>query len=72
MDMSGLDAWGKWSLVRFGLKNEFTTEVDEEQHQLLHTDMFVDYNLDSPYIDNSFGNLFARVSFTPTDRFSVL
>lgn len=71
MDMSGLDAWGKWSLVRFGLKNEFTTEVDEEQHQLLHTDMFVDYNLDSPYIDNSFGNLFARVSFTPTDRFSV-
>ena len=71
MGMNGIDSWGKWSMVRFGLKNEFTSELDGEQHNLLHTDMFVDYNLDSPYSDNRFGNFFFRATLNPTDRFSL-
>lgn len=68
---TSIDAWGTWSVWRFGAHNVFSTTVDGSPYTLLHWHVFLDYNEENPNTPNNFSNLFSEVTFRPTDRLSI-
>ncbi len=68
---TSIDAWGTWSVWRFGAQNVLSTTVDGAPYTLLHWHVFIDYNEENPNTLNNFSNLFSEVTFRPTERLSV-
>lgn len=71
MGFTSIDAWGTWTVWRFGAQNVFSTTVDGDPYTLLHWNVFIDYNVENPNTPSTFSNLFSTVTFRPTERFSV-
>ncbi len=68
---TGVDGWGDWNIIRFGMQNVFTTHVDGEQRRLLSWDAFCDYNVDNPGSPSRFSNLYNILTFYPSKRFEL-
>lgn len=68
---TSIDAWGTWSVWRFGAQNVLSTTVDGSPYTLLHWNIFIDYNEENPNTNNNFSNLFSEVTLRPTERLSV-
>lgn len=65
---NGLDGWGKWTIVRFGMQNLLNSTVDQERVRLLDWNVFVDYNADGPDAVSKCSNLYSYLSFRPSER----
>lgn len=68
---NGLDGWGKWTVVRFGVQNILNSSVDKERVRLLDWNVFVDFNADSPDDDSKCSNLYSYLRFRPSERLHV-
>lgn len=71
MGFTGIDAWGTWTVWRFGTQNVLATTVDGEPFTLLHWNVFIDYNEENPNTLSNFSNLFSEVTFHPDERLWV-
>lgn len=65
---NGLDGWGDWTVVRFGVQNILNSSVDKERVRLLDWNAFVDCNTDSNEGESKYSNLYSYVRFRPSER----
>lgn len=65
---NGLDGWGQWTVVRFGVQNILNSSVDKERIRLLDWNLFVDYNADSDDDESKYSNLYSYLRFRPSER----
>lgn len=65
---NGLDGWGQWTVVRFGVQNILNSAVDKERIRLLDWNLFVDYNADSDDDESKYSNLYSYIRFRPSER----
>lgn len=68
---TSIDAWGTWTVWRFGAQNVLSTTVDGAPYTLVHWDIFIDYNAENPNTASNFSNLFSTVTVKPTERLRV-
>ena len=68
LSFTGVDGWASWSVWRMGLQNVLTTRYDGEMRSLLTWNAFFDINVDNPYSDNNFSNLYSVLKMRPTER----
>lgn len=65
---TGLDGWGQWTVVRFGVHNLLNSSVDEERIRLLDWNVFFDYKADSPTEEGKYSNLYSYLRLAPSER----
>lgn len=68
---NGLDGWGKWTVLRFGVQNILNSSVDSERVRLLDWNAFIDYNADSKNGENKYSSLYSYLRFRPSERLSM-
>lgn len=68
---NGMDGWGHWTVVRFGMQNLLNSHVDRERVRLLDWNVFLDYKADDTDTDSKFSNLYSCVRFRPSQRLNV-
>lgn len=65
---TGIDGWGKWTIMRIGVQNILNSSVEQERVRLLDWNVFIDCNADNPNTDSRYSDLYSFVNFTPSDR----
>ncbi len=60
--IDSIDAWTIW---RVGVRQKLQTRRGDNTFNWLELDTFVDVNIDNPYDDTDFSNLFNRLTFRP-------
>lgn len=65
---TGIDGWGKWTIVRMGVHNIFNSYVEDERVRLVDWNVFIDANVDNPNTDSRYSDLYSFLSFNPSER----
>lgn len=65
---TGVDGWGKWSIMRMGVRNLFNSSVENQRVRLMDWNVFIDYNAENPNTDSRFSDLYSLLRFTPSER----
>lgn len=65
---TGVDGWGKWTIVRMGVHNIFNSNVEDERVRLVDWNVFIDANIDNPNTDRRYSNLYSFLNITPSER----
>lgn len=70
-DFQATDAIDSWSILRTGIRHNFTTRRDNKNHRWLSINTFFDYNLSNPYFLAKVGNLSNLLTCYPSRWLTV-
>ncbi len=62
---TAIDAIDTWTVWRLGVRNRLLTRRGDATHSWLELDSYFDVNIDNPYDDTDFSNVFNNLSFRP-------
>lgn len=65
---TGLDGWGKWTVVRFGAHNLLNSHADQDPVRILDWNVFFDYKADTPTEAGKYSNLYSLLRLAPSER----
>lgn len=71
MGLTGIDAWGQWTIWRLGVQNVVTTSIDGELLSLLSWNVSLDYNVDNPNTESQYSNMYSALSIKTSERFRI-
>ncbi len=60
-----IDSLDKWTIWRFGVRQAFQTRRGDSTFDWLTLDTYFDVNIDNPYDDSDFSNVFNRLRWSP-------
>ena len=62
---TSIDSIDNWTIARLGVRNRLQTRRDDLTVSWLEVETFLDVNIDNPFDDTQYSNVFNRLRFTP-------
>ncbi|MFD2255333.1 hypothetical protein ACFSSA_01475 [Luteolibacter algae] len=62
---TAIDEFDSWNIVRFGARNHLITRRDDQSHEWLFVDTYMDSYVDDPEGNRSFSNLYNDIRWQP-------
>lgn len=62
---TSVDSIDEWTIWRMGVRNRLQTRRDDLTINWLELDTYFDINIDNPYYDSDFSNVFNRLKWSP-------
>jgi LPS-assembly protein len=68
---TAIDSMQNWNLARIGVRNRLITHRDEDSHEWLFMDTYLDAYVDDPELDRQFSNLYNDIIWSPLPWLAV-
>ena len=65
MRYTAIDEFDSWNIIRFGARNQLITHRDDQSHEWLHLDTYIDSYVNDPEGTRDYSNLYNDVCWQP-------
>ena len=62
---TAIDEFNSWNILRMGVRNQLVTRRDEQSHEWLYVDTYIDRYMDDPEGNRAWSNLYNDVRWQP-------
>lgn len=62
---TAIDEFNSWNILRFGTRNHLITRRDDQSHEWLYVDTYIDAFFDDPEGERSWSNLYNDITWKP-------